>query len=364
MSSWKAQMRAAEAFQRKLEREAVKRQRELEKLAKERAKLDAIEQARLEVDEFENRIQVLLSIHKDCADPTDWLAAATESPPVPPARGSHYELRARQAMTILGPAERDGWDEKIEMGRLQDERVHEVALQEHAEAIAAWEKRVALARNVRAGATGAYAEVVNELSPLGELTHLGSSTEFIVHSPRLLECSLGLNSSKAVPAEMKSLTAGNKVSTKPIPTVRFHEIYQDYLCSCMLRVARELFALLPIEILLITARTVIVDPRTGQASEQPVLSASISRTGLNGVNFDRIDPSDTIESFPHRGDFKASRKSGAFLPITPLTVAEIMPASQQSLELTELLKRAETLRQEIKAEAAATRGQAEPLSLS
>lgn len=360
MTSWKAQMRAEAAHYRRVEREALKRQRELEKQAKERAKLDAIEQARLEVAEFENRIEVLLSVHKDCADPTDWLAAATESPPLAPVRGSYYELRARQTMTVLPPAERHGWEEKIELGRLEDERTYEAAIKEHHEAQQAWEKRVALARKVRAGDMGAYAEAVNELSPLGEITHLGSSTEFIVHTPRLLECNLVLNSSKAVPPEMKSLTASNKVSTKAMPTGRFHEIYQDYLCSCMLRVARELFALLPIETLLITARTTILDTRTGHTGEQPVLSVAIPRNGLAGLNFDRIDPSDTIDSFTHRGDFKASRKSGAFLPIMPLTPADILPASPESLGLAELLKRAEALRHEIAAELGSIRGQSIP----
>src|SRR5688572_27279554 len=90
MTSWKPQTRADAAYHRRIEREALKRQRELEKLAKERAKLNAIEQARLEVAEFENRIEVLLSVHKDCAESTDWLAAGTELPPPPPARGSYY----------------------------------------------------------------------------------------------------------------------------------------------------------------------------------------------------------------------------------------------------------------------------------
>jgi hypothetical protein len=353
-------MRTEAAYHRRFEREALKRQRELEKQAKERTKLNAIEQARLEVAEFENRIEVLLSIHKDCADPTDWLAAATELPAPSPAKGSYYELRARQIMTVLPPSERHGWEEKIEIARLQDEQTYESQINAHDEAQQSWQKRVTLARKVRAGDTAAYAEAVNELSPLGEITHLGSSTEFTVHTPRLLECNLALNSSRAVPAEMKSLTASNKVSTKTMPTGRFHEIYQDYLCSCMLRVARELFALLPIETLLITARTTIAEPRTGHTGEQPVLSVAIPRSGLAGLNFERIDPSDTVDSFTHRGDFKASRKSGAFLPITPLIPADIMSVSPDCLGLAELIKRAKALRHELAAELGAIRGEPIP----
>lgn len=357
MTSWTPHTRAGAAYIRRIERDSIKRQRELEKQAKERAKLDAVEQARLEVAEFENRIEVLLSLHKECAEPTDWLAASLELPPAPPSRTRHHELRACQAMAVLPPLGRVGWEERIEAARLQDEHAFEATLQNHRQAHATWQKRVTLARRVRAGDPAAYAEAVNELSPLAEISHLGSSTEFSVHSSRLIECNLALNSSAVVPAETKTLTASQKVSVKTMPTARFHEIYQDYLCSCMLRVARELFALLPIDLLIVTARTAVLDTRTGHNGEHPVLSAAIPRDGLNGLNFDRIDPSDTIDSFPHRGDFKASRKAGAFLPIAPLGPADVSPASDSSLGLVEMLKRAVSLRAELAAELNALRSQ-------
>jgi hypothetical protein len=48
--SWKGTFRAMEAAQRRQQRDAQKRQRELERQDKERVKLSAIEQARLEVE--------------------------------------------------------------------------------------------------------------------------------------------------------------------------------------------------------------------------------------------------------------------------------------------------------------------------
>jgi hypothetical protein len=130
-------------------------------------------------------------------------------------------------------------------------------------------------------------------------------------------------------------------------TTRYHELYQDHVCSCMLRVARELFALLPIETLLLTARATIVDPRTGNIGEQPVLSVALPRDGVVKLNFEWLDPSDAIESFYHRGDFKASRKAGAFAPITPITPADIALGSSESSALADLRKEAETIHHEL-----------------
>ena len=61
---YRAAIRAMEAAQRRQEREAQKRQRELERQNKEQVKLSAIEQARLEVEIYENKLEVLLSVHR------------------------------------------------------------------------------------------------------------------------------------------------------------------------------------------------------------------------------------------------------------------------------------------------------------
>ena len=63
-----ATLRQIEAAERRRQREAQKRQRELERRAQEQAKQSAEEQARLEVETYENRLEVLLSVHKEQGD--------------------------------------------------------------------------------------------------------------------------------------------------------------------------------------------------------------------------------------------------------------------------------------------------------
>ena len=54
-----------EAAERRQQRDAQKRLRELERQTKEQAKLSTQEQARLEVETFNNQLEVLLSVHKE-----------------------------------------------------------------------------------------------------------------------------------------------------------------------------------------------------------------------------------------------------------------------------------------------------------
>lgn len=318
---WKAEFRAMEAAQRRQERDAKKRQRELERQAKEMAKLSTLEQARLEVETYENALDVLLSIHKEQTAAFDWLTIAASLPPVPPRRQSHNELKARQRLAIA-PLRSDA-DAAIDPARSQDEREYQNAVGEYEADSAEWLKMSSLAHRILAGDSDAYIAAIEELSPFSELAGIGSALHFKVHTPRLVEVELSTNGRKAIPAELKTLTTSGKVSVKPMPRPRFVEVYQDYVCGCVLRVARELFALLPVETVLLAASVEALDTATGHTADRPFLSVVITRTDINAFNFDRIDPSDTIMSLSHRGDLKASRKTGDFDFVVPLTVSDI-----------------------------------------
>ena len=169
------------------------------------------------------------------------------------------------------------------------------------------------------------------------MSDLGSSINFTIHGAKLIECVLKINGKQAIPAEAKTLTASGKVSVKPMPKGRFHEIYQDYLSGCVLRVAREAFALLPVDTVLLTASADSLDLRTGHTVEQPVLSVAMPRSAVARLNFDQLDASDAMENFQHRGDFKASRKSESFNFILPLTPVRHRPQSIEEMSFQSLV---------------------------
>lgn len=345
---WKAALRAIEAQQRRQQREAQKRQRELERRANEQAKLSALEQARLEVETHENQFELLLSVHKDQGETWDWAALAVALPPPCPKRNSYNESRARQRIAVLPAQNRQTTEAAIEQARFQDEQDFEEAKRTYADDIAEWEALRALAPRILAGESKAYTHVLVEFSPFAEISDLGSSIHFTVHTPKLIECVLKVNGRQAIPAEAKTLTANGKVSVKPMPKGRFHEIYQDYLCGCVLRVAREVLALLPVETVLLTAMAELFDSRSGQTAEQPVLSVAMPRATIARLDFDRLDPSDSMANFLHRGDFKASRKSEAFQPITPLAPADIPDTPIEELGIQELLGKVQSVRDELR----------------
>jgi tellurite resistance protein len=323
-----------QAAERRAQRDAQRRYKELQLRTKEQAKLSLLEQARLEVETYENRVEVLLSIHKEQGEQWNWKQILNTPPPIEPARGERHalEVQARRAAYVpgffdklFGKANKQAGAFEVEAitAQAQDEREFLESWSQYQRDYAEWEDEKNLAAAVLAGQHEAYVRVLRELSPFAELSELGSFLNFRIHSPKLLEILVKVSGQQAIPSQIKSLTSSGKVTAKAMPKGRFHEIYQDYVCGCVLRVGRETFALLPVETLIITASTDLFDSRTGRTTEQPILSVGIARGVLNSLNFNHLDPSDAMDNFLHRGDFKASRKCGAFMPITPLAPVDL-----------------------------------------
>ena len=332
------------------ERAALRYARELARQAKEQAKFDEIARARFEVESHENKIQVLLSLHREVGETWDWQKIAASLPPLAPLDSTRFEMRTRQDFLIMPSHEQQNFEDALETAMSRDHEVSETARLAHERRLRQWERMTALARRITERDTKAYIEALGELSPLAELEELGSNMDFTIHSGTLAECVLTMKDTSVIPSMVKALTTTGKLSEKSMPRSRFHEIYQDYICGGMLRVARELFAQLPVEHVLITAVTPVFDSATGVTAEKPVHSVLVPRADVKDFNWEELDPSDAIELLVHRGDFKISRKSGVFLPITPLTLDLVATQLHAEAGLSDLLSQVAYVRSELQKE--------------
>jgi len=232
-------------------------------------------------------------------------------------------------------------------GQLADEQEFRAAVAAYSVALAEWDEQRSIACRILGGDLAAFTQAWIELNPFDDMSDVCASVRLSVHSARLAECSITVKGTQILPKEMKSLTATGKVSIKPMPKARFHEIFQDYVCGCVLRVAREVFGILPVEVVLVTALVDTVDAAAGATPSRAVLSVAMPRAALNALAWERIDASDAIDQFTHRGDVKASRKTGEFIAILPLAVNEVVQASIESSSLAELLSQVRRLREEL-----------------
>jgi len=146
---------------------------------------------------------------------------------------------------------------------------------------------------------------------------LGSLLSFAITDSSTIEVVLRVNDDDAIPSEIKSQLKSGKLSAKKMPKAVFYELYQDYICSCSLRVARETFALLPVDMVIVNAIGKILNTKTGYIEEQPILSVAIPGQTLETLSLDTIDPSDSMGNFVHNMNFKKTSGFRAVEKIDP-----------------------------------------------
>ena len=335
--SWGSTIRSLEAAARRAEKAAQRRQREAERLSRVRAVHQAHQQAILDADEYEQRVQTLVTSHQECGETLNWTAIAQAPAPVAPERRSTLETVAQGKLAAFQPGIFDrvlGRTEKlraalvreVEAARAGDDKAYELAYQGYVTQHRGWDERRRLAEAILQGDLQAYQDAMQELSPFAGA--FDGRVELRTTNPRLTEVTLRLFGGRAVPQDIRSLTAGGKLSAKLMPRARWNELYRDHVCSCTLRVARESFAMLPWEMVVVTAVDDLLDTRTGHRAEQPILSVVIGRDALGRLNFTRLQPADAMLNFePRRMDWKKTTGFGPVERLEAKTLGFTPPAA-------------------------------------
>ena len=115
------------------------------------------------------------------------------------------------------------------------------------------------------------------LSPFAELVYSGMNVavDVLRQDVAVLRCMVRDNS--AVPREEKKVSAKGKLTSKTMAVSMYWGVYQDYVCGCALRVARETFALLPVPRVVINVAIAGLDSSTGHDAESTILAVSVPR---------------------------------------------------------------------------------------
>jgi len=259
------------------------------------------------VDEYTQYIDRILGAHKKSDSAVDWARLYAVPAPYGSGGAGPKEQEARQALEAFAPR----WYERGALMRLAERRraalaaaVEQAAAEDRA-AYEQWRAQHELAAKVLAGDADAYLRVIAEKEPLDDLQQLGSGFEFEVKDGTALEVVFRAHSERVVPTEELSLTKTGRLSRKELSKSSRNKLIQDVVCSCALRIARDLTSLLPVQKVVVHAVDELVDTAAGRLEEYTILSVAFERGPLLALQFERIDPSDAVRSFPHRMSFAA-----------------------------------------------------------
>lgn len=100
-----------------------------------------------------------------------------------------------------------------------------------------------------------------------------------------------------------------------MPVGQFNELYQDYVASVALKVAGDMFQILPLQEVYVTCEAEMLNSMTGHKESTPILSVQFVRRTFERLNLKSIDPSDSMSNFNHVMSFSKTKGFSAIRPL-------------------------------------------------
>ncbi len=180
-----------------------------------------------------------------------------------------------------------------------------------------WISLQEFSQRVMDGDIDSYFEIIDEVKPFDDLLEFGSNFQVGTDRADHLEVEFAVKSEEIIPVKTLSLTATGKLSEKDIGKTAYYDLMQDYVCSTVIRVARDAFALLPVDTVIVHAVDKVLNTATGYEEELTLVSVKFDRAKLMSLNMSMIDPSDAIGGFENHMKFK---KTAGFDPVERISI--------------------------------------------
>ncbi|MBO4242576.1 MAG: DUF4236 domain-containing protein [Clostridiales bacterium] len=180
-----------------------------------------------------------------------------------------------------------------------------------------WQSLQEFSQRVMDGDIDSYFEIIDEVKPFDDLLEFGSNFQVGTDRADHLEVEFAVKSEEIIPVKSLSLTSTGKLSEKEIGKTAYYDLMQDYVCSTVIRVARDAFALLPVDTVIVHAVDNVLNTATGYEEELTLVSVKFDRAKLMSLNMSMIDPSDAIGGFENHMKFK---KTAGFDPVERISI--------------------------------------------
>jgi len=283
-----------------LKRQQIQKQ----KLEMQKQKENELRENSLLVEEYNNYIELITNVHRECREKIDWQIIYQAPAPFEVGQKGELEIEAQRRydefkprlyeklIASLGEKRKQKLYDAITKAKLDDQKAYEN-----------WNDMHQFSETILAGNIDSYLMVIEETNPFEDMADYGSDFEFGTENKESMEIEFLINSEDVVPKVSMSLTSTGKLSKKSLSKTRFFDYMQDYVCSSSIRLAREIFAILPVKYVLVHAVDKVLDSATGYETVQTVLSVRFERSGFEQINFNAIDASDFVETFENNMKF-------------------------------------------------------------
>lgn len=268
------------------------------------------------VEWYDNQLDWIETIHQTCGEAILWDVIAASPPSFRRGEPGPKEKLAAQNLADFKPTRMQKLLKQDIIIKQELENQVAVARDLDQQDYQEWKRLSDFARDILDGNRTAYLRVLEEMAPLEDLIILGSGLEFSASHAAAVEVELDVNSEQVIPREVRKLTDGGSVEVTLMDVSDRNELERKYICGSVLKIACEMFALLPLERVLVHARDTKINSLTGQEEYVTVLSIQFERGVLTAVDLQQEACLQLLDHFPHHIQFDPA---SGFKPVEKLS---------------------------------------------
>lgn len=332
--SFKGFVRSVERAAR--EQERARKRAEREQMRRAREQMRAYEAAQKEAEALhgaklvaahEAFVTRLMTVHARGSQAWNWQAIAQTPPPAAPHFTEHHERHAQAALEAYKPSvkarllgsieeDRQRLAAAVTHAKHQDQVAYQQAIIQHQADLRQWQWRVDLAHGILSGNVDAYRAAVEVLFPIATIPELSDFSLGEVETEFLEVTMVVQAEDDIVPHDYPSLTKTGKLSWKQYAKTKYRALVRSHVSSCVLRIAWEMLALLPVNTVYVHVSMGVFDPATGHVEDAVVMSVEVPRNRLLAMNPHRLEPVAAVDSLRHAVKFTARN---GFHPVDSLS---------------------------------------------
>lgn len=254
------------------------------------------------VEKYEERVLALSQLHLNLIKPIDWNARAKQQPPFKIGEMGQNEAAASQVLKEYKPSffAKIFKKDKAKLNNLQ-EQVSEASKKDK-KIYAEWLEMVQQAQMFASATPDLYLELLRQTDFFKIESELGVKIRLELKEDEIL-IDLVINDT-LIPDEVTSLSKTGRLSTKAQTKTNYYSLYQQHICSIILKVVKDCFnTLASIKEISINVIEEKVDPTDGHHKVFLLIQAAFAKEELENLNFERLEPVAAIEGFEPKWKF-------------------------------------------------------------
>ncbi|WP_028829982.1 hypothetical protein [Proteocatella sphenisci] len=269
--------------------------------------------AKTAINEYKKVMDMITEIHRNSDESIDWNYVYKSPEPFNiNALGPNALEVKEQIDNYIPTASEKIFKTKLEKKLSNMKNDLRKAMEKDEETYNGWRTLVDLAGEVLRGNIDAYFEVINEMRPLDDLLEFGVDFEFGSNSSDTIHVEYVADSSNTVPFFELSLSSNGKLQKNNFKRSQHNEIIRLYIAASAIRIAKDMFALLPIEKTVVHIVDDYINEVITKKERVTVLSVEFERDKLEKAEMKNKDPLEILKGFNHNMKFT---KAYGFSPV-------------------------------------------------